>query len=310
MTDTATTSLDGRVAVVTGAGRGLGRAEALTLAERGARVVVNDLAPRSAGDEDPAAEVVAEIRSRGGDALVHHGDVSDLDTAGSVLGSAITGFGGLDVLVNNAGIVRDRMIFSMSEEEFDAVVRVHLRGHFCTLRHATAYWRDRAKASGGPVDARVINTASEAFLFGSPGQPNYAAAKGGIAALTLSVAGAMAKHGVRANAICPRARTQMTEGVFDVADDPDDDPLAADHVATLVAYLASPASERLSGQVFVAYGGFVGLMDAPQLRAEFHAPGGRWDVDSLAAALDSHLDRTDPRRSFAAVSLMRVGAPT
>ncbi|WP_052666563.1 SDR family NAD(P)-dependent oxidoreductase [Nitriliruptor alkaliphilus] len=310
MTSTSTTSLDGRVAIVTGAGRGLGRAEALALADRGARVVVNDLGPRTSGAEDPAAEVVAEIRSRGGDALVHHGDVADLAVAGGLLEAAVTTYGGLDALVNNAGIVRDRMIFSMSEQEFDAVIRVHLRGHFCTLRHATAYWRDRAKATGGPVDARVINTASEAFLFGSPGQPNYAAAKGGIAALTLSVAGAMAKHGVRANVICPRARTQMTEGVFDPAVDPDDDPLDADHVATLVAYLASPASARLSGQVFVAYGGFVGLMDAPQLRAEFHAPGGRWDVDALAGALDAHLDETDPRRSFAAVSLMRVGAPS
>lgn len=300
-----TTSLDGRVAIVTGAGRGLGRAEALTLAERGARVVVNDL---GAGNDDPAAEVAGEIRARGGEAIVHHGDVSDFATAEELLTTAVTGFGGLDVLVNNAGIVRDRMIFAMSEEEFDQVVRIHLKGHFCTLRHATAYWRDRAKTLGGPVDARVVNTASEAFLFGSPGQPNYAAAKGGIASLTLSVAGAVAKHGVRVNAICPRARTRMTAGVFAAPEDDEDDPLDARHVATLVAYLASPASARWSGQVFVAYGGLVALMDAPTIRAELHAPTGRWDVDELAAALDERLGDSDPHRSFAATSLLTIGA--
>jgi NAD(P)-dependent dehydrogenase (short-subunit alcohol dehydrogenase family) len=299
------TSLDGRVAVLTGAGQGLGRAEALELARRGARVVVNDL-PGPDGS-DTAGAVAAEIRALGADAVVHHGDVADLVVAGGLIALALERFGRLDVLVNNAGIVRDRMIFSMAEEEWDAVIRVHLRGHFATLRHATAHWRDLAKQTGQPVDARVINTASEAFLFGSPGQPNYAAAKGGIAALTLSVAGAMGKYGVRANAICPRARTAMTEGVFDPVEG-EDDPFAPEHVAPLVAYLSSPASARVSGQVFVVYGGFVGLMDAPAIRAQFHAPGGHWDVDDLAKALDEHFDATDPRRTFAATSLLNIGS--
>jgi NAD(P)-dependent dehydrogenase (short-subunit alcohol dehydrogenase family) len=302
------TGLDGKVAVVTGAGRGLGRAEALELARQGARVVVNDYGLSLDGATEgtrPADEVAAEIRAAGGEAIAHHGDVCDWDDAHGLVGRAVEAFGRLDILVNNAGILRDRMIFSMTEEEFDSVVRVHLKGHFCMLRAATAHWRERAKATGEPCHASVVNTASEAFLIGSPGQPNYAAAKAGIVALTLAVAQSCGRYGVRANAICPRARTRMTAAVFGDAEDGDADPLAPEHVAPLVAYLASPAAERINGQVFVAYGGLVGLVGAPELEARFDAPEGRWDVAGLDRALGGHFGDRDPQRTFAALSVLR-----
>ena len=197
------TSLDGRVAVVTGAGAGLGRAEALALARAGARVVLNDL-------PGAAEETAAEIKSLGAEVAVAPGDVGETSTADLIMQTALETFGSLDIVVNNAGVTRDRMLFNMSDEEFDLVVRIHLRGHFLLSRNAAAHWRKVAKESGEPVDASVINTASEAFLTGSPGQANYAAAKGGITALTLSTARGLSRIGVRANAICPRARTAMT----------------------------------------------------------------------------------------------------
>lgn len=306
-----TTSLDGRVAVVTGGGRGLGRAEALELARRGARVVVNDrglaLDGTVAGD-DPAATVVEEIRAAGGEAVAHAGDVADWEAAHGAVALALATYGRLDILVNNAGIIRDRMIFSMSEEEFDAVLRVHLKGHFCTARAATAHWRDTSKAAGAPVYGRIVNTASEAFLLGSPGQPNYAAAKGGVAALTVSIANACGRYGVRANAVCPRARTRMTEAVLGAPDGDGPDPLAPEAVAPLVALLASPAADRINGQLFVAYGGFVGLLAAPTLAARFDAPDGRWDADGLAAALAGHFAGEDPPAPFVATDLLAVSA--
>ena len=196
--------LSGRVAAVTGAGNGLGAAEATALAGAGARLVLNDL-------PGPALDGVAErIRAAGGEAVVCPGDVAEWSTGEALVNRAVEAFGGLDILVNNAGVLRDRMVFSMSEQEWDAVIRVHLRGHFVTTRFTTAYWRERSKAAGGPVYARIVNTSSEAFLLGSAGQPNYAAAKGGIVALTLATARGCARYGVRANAICPRARTAMT----------------------------------------------------------------------------------------------------
>ena len=289
----STTTLDGRVAIVTGAGRGLGRAEALELAAKGARVVVNDY------DQAPAEEVAEEIRATGAEAIAHKGDVSSFDECGGLVELAVKEFGQLDILVNNAGQLRDKMVFSMSEEDWDAVIAVHLKGHFSTIRHATAYWREQSKAAGAPVYARVINTASEAFLFGSAGQPNYAAAKAGITSLTLSTAHGCAKYGVRANAICPRAMTRMTEDVLE-------GDLAPEYVSPLVAFLASPAAERITAQVFVAYGGFVGLLDAPQLAARFDADG-HWDVDGLADAIGDHFADRDPRRSFAALHLQSAG---
>src|SRR5688500_3889828 len=196
--------LDGRSALVTGAGQGLGRAEALALAAAGASVVVNDY------DEGAAKAVVGEIEAAGGTAVAAPGDVSQWSVAEDLVQAAVDSYGQLDVLVNNAGVLRDRLVFNISEEEWDTVIGVHLKGHAGTTRFATAHWRERSKA-GETVDARVINTSSEAFLFGSPGQPNYAAAKAGITALTLSTAHACGRFGVKANALCPRARTAMTE---------------------------------------------------------------------------------------------------
>lgn len=288
----STIDLDGKVAVVTGAGRGLGRAEAIELAQQGARVVVNDY------DGTPAEEVASEIRALGAEAVAAKGDVSSFAEGKGLVERAIEEFGQLDILVNNAGILRDRMVFSMSEEEWDAVIAVHLKGHFTTTRQATEHWRARSKEAGSPVYARVVNTASEAFLFGSPGQPNYAAAKAGIVALTLSTAHGTGKYGVRANAICPRAATRMTEGILG-------DDLDPSYVSPLVAFLASPAAERITGQVFVAYGGFVGLLEAPQLEARFDREAG-WDVDGLAEAIGGHFEERDPRKSFAALHLQQV----
>lgn len=211
--------LEGLSAIVTGAGRGLGRAEALELARLGAAVVVNDYGrPGRDGSGEasaaPAENVAEEIRAAGGRAVAHLGDVSDFDSARALVDLAVTTYGKLDILVNNAGILRDRMIFSMTESEWDSVIRVHLKGHFNTTHFASVHWRERSKAAGGPVYGRIVNTSSEAFLAGSAGQPNYAAAKGGIVGLTTSTALALSKYGVRANVICPRARTRMTEDVF------------------------------------------------------------------------------------------------
>ncbi|MFI9718541.1 3-oxoacyl-ACP reductase [Streptomyces sp. NPDC052396] len=269
-----TPPLRGRTAIVTGGGRGLGRAEALELARRGASVVVNDQGRpgrdgSGAASAGPAEAVAAEIRAAGGRAVAHAGDIGDFAVARELVRLALDTYGSLDVLVNNAGILRDRMVFAMSEEEWDTVIRVHLKGHFNTIRFAAAYWRERAKASGEPVYGRVINTASEAFLLGAAGQPNYAAAKGGIVGLTLSTAAALRKYGVTVNAICPRARTRMTEDVFGAAPATGPDPLAVEQVSPLVGHLASPAAGGVSGQVLVVYGGRVAVLERPRIAARF-----------------------------------------
>jgi NAD(P)-dependent dehydrogenase (short-subunit alcohol dehydrogenase family) len=278
-------TLDGRVAIVTGAANGLGRAEARGLAQAGARLVLNDLA----ADELQAA--ADEIRAGGGEAVACPGDIGEWQTGQDLVAAALAGYGQLDILVNNAGLVRDRMVFSMSEAEWDLVIRVHLRGHFVTTRFATAHWRAASKAAGGPVYARIINTSSEAFLLGSPGQPNYAAAKAGITALTLSTARGCARYGVRANAICPRGRTAMTAALMgDAPAAGEPDPMAPEHVAPLVTYLASPAGAAINGEVFVVHGGVAAVMAPPRIRATFQAAehgsaDGMWSLDAVHAAL-------------------------
>jgi NAD(P)-dependent dehydrogenase (short-subunit alcohol dehydrogenase family) len=283
---------EGRVAVVTGAGRGLGRAHALEFARQGARVVVNDLGvglDGRDGSDAPAREVVAEIVKAGGEAVADCHDIATWDGAAALVQTALDAFGKLDVLVNNAGFLRDRMLVNLSEQDWDDVVRVHLKGHFLTLRHAGAHWRDQYK-TGNLNDARVINTSSGAGLLGSVGQGNYAAAKAGIAALTIQAAAELGRYGVTVNAIAPAARTRMTEGPFSTmmaAPGSGFDAMAPENVSPLVAWLGSDRSRAVSGRVFEVEGGRIGVADGWQ-----HGPtadkGARWDVaelDAVVAAL-------------------------
>jgi NAD(P)-dependent dehydrogenase (short-subunit alcohol dehydrogenase family) len=254
---------EGRVAVVTGAGRGIGREHALLLAAHGAKVVVNDIGAAADGsgrDPSPAAATVADIRAAGGEAMVNGDDASDWAGAKNLIDQAVKAFGRLDVLINNAGILRDRMLANMSEAEWDAVIKVHLKGTFAPAHHATGYWRDQSKALGRPVDARIINTSSSSGLFGNPGQTNYGAAKAGIAAFTIIAARELRRYGVTVNAIMPHAQTRMTEGLRTVTEDvrAKRDPR---WVATLAVWLASAESREVSGRVFEAGGGILAVME-------------------------------------------------
>lgn len=259
-------SSDGRVVIVTGSARGLGRAHALAFAADGARVLVNDLGVErdgSAGTSDAANEVVEEIRAAGGEAEANAADVADWQQAGAMVQQAIDTWGGLDTLVCNAGFLRDRMLAGMSEDEWDSVTRVHLKGHFAPARHAIEFWRDRSKA-GEPVAARVVNTSSGAGLAGSIGQGNYAAAKAGIALLTIQQAAEWGRYGVAVNAIAPDARTRMTEGVFYSAEAPEGwDEKAPGNVSPLVVWLGSAACD-VTGRVFECTGGQLNVCDGWQ----------------------------------------------
>jgi len=290
-------SLAGRTAVVTGAGAGLGRAEALALAAQGANVVVNDMGPA-------ADEVVAEIKAQGGQALAVTGDVSDWSLGERLVSAAVDTFGSLDIVVNNAGVLRDKMLFNLTESDWDDVIRVHLKGHAAVSRAAAVHWRNASKAAGGPVYGRVINTASEAFLFGSAGQPNYSAAKAGIVALTLSTHQGLSRYGVKANAICPRARTAMTADSFAEGTAPGGlDSMAPERVGTFVGYLASPASENISGQVFIVYSDFVALMAPPTVEQKFTAADGVFSVEEISSRLTPYFEGRDPYQTYAAYSV-------
>ncbi|MGW0707681.1 SDR family oxidoreductase [Streptomyces sp. NPDC002643] len=257
---------EGRVVVVTGAGRGLGRAHALAYAAEGARVVVNDLGVGLDGTPDadsPAAQVVEEIRAAGGSAVAHGGDVATTEGAASLVRTALDTYGRLDTLVNNAGFLRDRMLVNLEEDDWDAVVRVHLKGHFLPLKHAAAHWRTQAKAGRVPT-ARVVNTSSGAGLLGSVGQVNYSAAKAGIVALTLVAAAELQRYGVQVNAIAPAARTRMTERTFAAtmtAPDKGFDAMAPENVSPLVVWLGSTASQGVTGRVFEAEAGRITVME-------------------------------------------------
>jgi NAD(P)-dependent dehydrogenase (short-subunit alcohol dehydrogenase family) len=283
-------TLDGRVAIVTGAARGLGRQHALLLAAEGARVVVNDL------DAEPAQVVVDEIVAAGGEAVAAPGDVATWETGEALVGLAVATYGDLHVLVNNAGNVADRFLVTMSEEEWDGVVRTHLKGTFVPTRWAAAWWRDRAKA-GHQVDASVVCTTSTSGLQGNPGQSNYGAAKAGVAAFTVIAAAELARYGVRVNAVAPLARTRMTEAVPALAGvvAAPADPTAFDawhpaNVSPVVAWLASSAC-AVTGRVFLAHGGTVQLFRPWSLEAVAEKEG-RWSVEELAAALP--VDRLTP----------------
>jgi len=258
--------LEGRVAVVTGAGRGLGRAHAMALAAQGARVVVNDLGGAvdgSGASAGPADAVVEEIQGAGGIAVPNTDDCSDWEGAARLVQTALNAFGRLDVVVANAGILRDRMLVNMTPEDWDGVMRVHLRGTFCTVQRAAAYWRERSKA-GEAVDGRVICTSSAAGLYGNIGQANYAAAKAGIAAFTTVAAAELGRYGVTANAIAPAARTRMTEELFADHMRPPErgfDAMAPENVSPVVVWLASPESRGVTGRVFEVMGGRLGVAD-------------------------------------------------
>jgi len=278
--------LDGRVAIITGAGGGIGRAHALGFAAEGARVVVNDIGVgldgSPAGGGSAAQSVVDEIVAAGGQAVASGADVADWEQAAGLIETAVDAFGRLDAVVNNAGIVRDRMIANTSEAEFDAVLAVHLKGHFATIRHAAAHWRALSKA-GETVDARIINTSSGAGLQGSVGQGNYSAAKAGIAALTLVAAAEMGRYGVTVNAIAPSARTRMTETVFaEMMARPESgfDAMAPENITPLVVWLASADSRDVTGRVFEVEGGIVRVAEG-WARGPQADKGARWDAAEL-----------------------------
>ncbi|HXY91687.1 MAG TPA: SDR family NAD(P)-dependent oxidoreductase [Acidimicrobiia bacterium] len=296
---------DGKVAVVTGSGRGIGRSEARLLAREGAKVVVNDLGGSGAGegsDQTPAQQVVNEIEAAGGEAVANYDDCASWSGAEGMIKQAIDTFGGLDVLICNAGILRDKMSFNMSEEEFDSVIRVHLKGHFAPSHFAGAYWREKAKASGDPVDAAIVMTSSEAGLYGNAGQTNYAAAKMGIAAMTIVLARELERSGVRVNAIAPVAATRLL-GTVGAGEEMADNPMMSpENPAAGAVWLASPLAEGISGQVLKISGGVAqivqGWTPVTQIRSD-----DIWTIDALDKGRATLFEGRDP-----GVPAFRIGA--
>ncbi|MDP9867625.1 MULTISPECIES: SDR family oxidoreductase [Streptosporangium] len=282
----------GRVVIVTGAARGIGRGHALEFARHGARVVVNDLGAEVDGtgsSAGPAGQVVEEIRTMGGEAIVNGEDISDFEGAGRLVRAAVDHYGDLHVLVNNAGILRDRMLVNMTIEEWDSVVRVHLRGTFAPMRHAATFWRERSKA-GVPVDARIINTTSSSGIYGNPGQSNYGAAKAGIASLTVIAAQELARYGVTVNALAPTALTRMTEnlsagGRFD--------ELRPEDVAPLAVWLACAEARGITGRVFNVRGGVISVAEGWHAGPEVDK-GARWEPAELGAVIPDLVARAVP----------------
>jgi NAD(P)-dependent dehydrogenase (short-subunit alcohol dehydrogenase family) len=285
-------NLEEKVAVVTGAGRGIGRQHALALARAGAKIVVNDLGASLAGegaDAGPAHDVVREIQALGGEAVADGENVADFAGAKRLIDGAVASFGRLDILVNNAGILRDRMLVNMEEQEWDAVIEVHLKGHFAPTRHAAAHWRERSKA-GDPVNARVINTSSPSGVFGNVGQLNYGAAKAGIVGFTLIAAQELQRYGVTVNAIAPNARTRMTEAAFGEIPPPENGFDAADPAnnSPIVVALCADEAQDITGQVFFIYGGVVNMLSGWKA-GELFANDERWEPDALLQELRDRL---------------------
>ena len=302
--------LEGKVAIVTGAGRGIGREHALALAREGAKVVVNDLGATLQGegaDESPAHDVVREIAELGSEAVADGGNVASWADAEAMVRRAVESFGRLDILVNNAGITRDRMLVNMTEEEWDSVIEVHLKGHFCPTRHAAAYWREQSKA-GEPVAGRVVNTASPSGVFGNVGQANYGTAKAGIAAFTVITSQELGRYGVTVNCIAPNARTRMTEFTFGEIPKPQGfDPMDPANMSPLVVALSTDEAKDITGQVFHLYGGYINALrgwDAGELFAKEE----RWEPGELLAAMRERWPQGANREGSMTEGMQRAGA--